>query len=140
MAADLPATVVVDASVGLKWVVDEPGSDQAVALIAGRRLIAPALFWIEAANALAMKARRGELSRAAVSDAWRDLADAPLEIVPLTPDAVTPALALDIGHTASDCAYLAVALAAGCPVVTADRRFAAMVAAQPTLAGKVLAL
>jgi predicted nucleic acid-binding protein len=142
MAVELPATLVVDASVGLKWVVDEAGSDAAVALIAGRRLMAPALFWIETANALAMKARRGELSRAAANDAWRDLANAQLEIVPLTAESVTPALALahDIGHTAYDCAYLAVALAAGCPVVTADRRFAAMVASHPTLAGKVLAL
>lgn len=138
----LPSTLVVDASVGLKWVIDEVGSDKAVTLIVGRRLIAPALFWIETANALAMKARRGELSRAAVSDAWRDLTDGPLEIVPLTPDMGTSALALaqDIQHTAYDCAYLAVALATGCPVVTADRRFATIVADHPYLVGKVILL
>jgi predicted nucleic acid-binding protein len=138
----IPHTLVVDASVGLKWVVDEEGSDLAVALIAGRRLIAPALFWVETANALAMKARRGEMSRAAVSDAWRDLTDGPLEIVPLTPETTTSALALaqDIQHSAYDSVYLAVALAVGCPVLTADRRFSAIVANHPSLASKVILL
>jgi predicted nucleic acid-binding protein len=141
-AADWPATLVVDASVGIKWVVDEPGSEEAVALIAGRRLIVPSLFWVETANVLSMKAKRGQLTRAAVTDAWRDLAEAPVEAVSLSPDAVSPALTLaqDIQHTVYDCAYLAVALAAGCPVVTADRRFASIVAAHPYLAGRVLLL
>ena len=57
----LPDTVVVDASVGLKWVIDELGSDAAVALVAGRALVTSALFWVEAANVLATKERRGEL-------------------------------------------------------------------------------
>ncbi|MDR3517148.1 MAG: type II toxin-antitoxin system VapC family toxin [Azospirillaceae bacterium] len=139
---DLPSTLVVDASVGVKWVVNEPDSDDAVALIAGRRLIVPGLFWVETANVLAMKAKRGELTRAAVTDAWRDLTDAPLEMVGLTADSVSSALMLaqDLAHTVYDCAYLAVALAAGCPVVTADRRFATIVAGHPYLAGRVLLL
>ena len=138
----LPATLVVDASVGIKWVVDEQGSDQAVALIEGRRLIAPALFWIETANVLAMKTKRGELTRAAAADAWRDLTAAPLEIVPVDVDATTEALTLaqDLQHTVYDCAYLATALAAECPVITADRRFANIAAGQPYLAGKMLVL
>ena len=79
----LPDTVVVDASVGLKWVIDELGSDAAVALVAGRALVTSALFWVEAANVLATKERRGELDRVGLEDAWRDLAQAPLETVPL---------------------------------------------------------
>ncbi|SNS30010.1 MULTISPECIES: type II toxin-antitoxin system VapC family toxin [unclassified Azospirillum] len=140
--ADLPPTLVVDASIGVKWVVDESDSDDAVALIAGRRLIVPGLFWVETANVLAMKAKRREMTRAAVADAWRDLANAPLELVNMAPDTVLPALTLaqDLQHTVYDCAYLAVALAVGCPVVTADRRFAAITAAHPTLAGRVLLL
>lgn len=140
--ADLPPTLVVDASIGVKWVVDESDSDDAVALIAGRRLIVPGLFWVETANVLAMKAKRREMTRAAVADAWRDLANAPLELVNMTPDTVLPALTLaqDLQHTVYDCAYLAVALAVGCPVVTADQRFATIAAAHPTLAGRVLLL
>ena len=64
----LPDTVVVDASVGLKWVIDELGSDAAVALVAGRALVTSALFWVEAANVLATKERRGELDRVS---GWR---------------------------------------------------------------------
>ncbi|HIJ62590.1 MAG TPA: type II toxin-antitoxin system VapC family toxin [Rhodospirillaceae bacterium] len=142
VVADLPSTLVVDASIGVKWVVDEHDSDDAAALIAGRRLIVPGLFWVETANVLAMKARRGELTRAAVTDAWRDLADSPLTCVTLSPDTVSSALTLaqDIQHTVYDCIYLAVALNAGCPVVTADRRFATIAAGHPYLAGRVLLL
>ena len=140
--ADLPSTLVVDASIGVKWVVDEPDSDDAVALIAGRRLIVPGLFWVEAANVLAMKAKRREMSRAAVSDAWRDLSNARLETLHMSPVTISPALSIaqDIQHTVYDCAYLAVALEAGCPVVTADRRFATATAAHPYLAGRVVLL
>ena len=138
----LPSTLVVDASVGIKWVIDEAGSDQAVALIEGRRLIAPALFWIETANVLAMKTKRGELPRVAATDAWHDLTAAPLEIVPVGVEATEQALALaqDLRHTVYDCTYLATALENNCPVVTADRRFAAIVATQPYLSGRILVL
>ena len=40
---ELPAVLVVDASVGVKWVVDEIGSEIAAGLIAGRRLLVPDL-------------------------------------------------------------------------------------------------
>lgn len=138
----LPSTLVVDASVGIKWVIDEQGSDQAVALIEGRRLVAPALFWTEAANVLAMKTKRGELFRAAAQDAWRDLVAAPLEIVPTDAALAERALALaqDLQHTVYDCIYLAAALDLGCPVITADRRFAAVTATLPYLGGKMLVL
>jgi predicted nucleic acid-binding protein len=55
----LPDPLVVDASVALKWVVDEPGSDAAFSLVAGQTLVTSALFWAEAANGLASKERRG---------------------------------------------------------------------------------
>jgi predicted nucleic acid-binding protein len=44
-------TVVIDASVAIKWVLEEPGSEQAISL-QDEELIAPALWLIEAANAL----------------------------------------------------------------------------------------
>jgi predicted nucleic acid-binding protein len=143
MHADaLPPSVVIDASVGLKWVVDEPGSDAAVALVVARSLITSGLFWAEAANALATKGCRGELDRAAVEDAWRDLARAPLEVVPLEPEGIHAALALaaDLGHPVYDCCYLAVALARGTVIVTADRRFRGLVEPYPSLAAHVMHL
>ena len=60
----------------------------------------------------------------------------------MSPVTVSPALSIaqDLQHTVYDCAYLAVALEAGCPVVTADRRFATVAAAHPYLAGRVVLL
>jgi predicted nucleic acid-binding protein len=141
-SADLPVTLVVDASVGLKWVVMEPGSEMAVALIEGRQLLVPDLFWIETANGLAAKVRRDELSRAAAQDAWHDLLHAPITARPTTPDIVTAALALaqDLRHPVYDCLYLSLAIVEHCPMVTADRRFAEVVRAQPYLAERIIVL
>ena len=139
---DRSPVLVVDASVGVKWVVDEIGSEMATALIAGRRLLVPDLFWVETANALAAKVRRSELSRAQAQDAWQDLSRAPVMSRPVTPDSLAPALGLaqDIGHPVYDCLYLAMAVAEKCHVVTADRRFAEVVRRHPCLAESLLLL
>jgi predicted nucleic acid-binding protein len=138
----LPDAVVVDASVGLKWVIDEPGSDAAVALVAGRALLTSALFWVEAANALATKERPAELDRAGLNDAWRDLVQAPLETAPL--DHATAKSALELAaklrHPVHDSCYLELALARGTVVITADRRFRRLAEAHATLAGRVVHL
>lgn len=47
----LAQSLVVDASVAVKWLVDEPGSD-AVHALKGRDLAAPALLRIEVANVM----------------------------------------------------------------------------------------
>lgn len=44
-----------------------------------------------------------------------------MSISPLLPAALD--VAISLGHSLYDCLYLALALARGCPVVTADRRF-----------------
>jgi predicted nucleic acid-binding protein len=140
--ADLPRTIVVDASVGMKWVVDEEGSDIAAALLAWRRLLVPDLFWIETANVLSTKVRRGELASAQAGDAWHDLSQAPVLSRTATPDTVAPALRLaqDIRHPVYDCVYLALAVEERCKVVTADRRFVEVVRNHPYLADSVVLL
>jgi predicted nucleic acid-binding protein len=139
---ELPQAVVVDASVGVKWVVDEPGSDAAVALLAGRTLLTSALFWVEAANALATKERRGELSRAALDDAWRDLVQAPLTSVAVDRTGVATALSLaaELRHPIYDCCYLQLAVQHRTAVITADRRFRQLVAPHAALAARVVHL
>ena len=139
---DLPAAVIVDASVGLKWVIDEDGSDVAVAIARGRGLVTSALFWVEAANVLATKERRGDLARGSLDDAWRDLLRAPLETCPLGPAETKGPLGLaaDLRHPVYDCCYLDLALARRTVVVTADRRFRALADRQPSLAGSVVLL
>jgi len=54
-------SLVIDASVALKWVLDETGGEAASALL-DEELIAPPLWLVEAANALWRRAQRGEIS------------------------------------------------------------------------------
>jgi predicted nucleic acid-binding protein len=61
------AEVVVDASLALKWVVEEPYSAEAHALLnrwreSRRALLAPALFLYEITNALAKRMQRRQLT------------------------------------------------------------------------------
>ena len=74
--------VVIDASVAIKWVVDEEGSDDAVPLIVGPALSAPDLLTSECGNILWKKARRGELTRDEASLAMNLLARADLNSFP----------------------------------------------------------
>ncbi len=133
------APLVVDASVGLKWVVDEALSPEAFALLTARPLRTPDLFWVEAANALASKVRRGDLDRGAATDAWLDLTEAPLETQPCTPELMGAALELahDLGHPVYDCVYLALAIKTDATFVTADRRLGTRLDGRPALARRV---
>jgi predicted nucleic acid-binding protein len=116
--------VVVDASVAVKWVVAEPGSEAALAL--RRRhgpagLLAPELLAVECANILWRKARLGELSAREARVAGAVLARAGVALLPVRLPAALD-LALRLGHPAYDCAYLALALERGLPFATADAR------------------
>ncbi len=116
-------SVVVDASVAVKWVVEEADSDAAVDL-AQYELWAPELMRVECANALWAKARRGELNDAEVVERTDALATVPMTLVSqeeLLGDAVR--LALELEHPVYDCLYLALAAQRETYVVTADRRF-----------------
>jgi predicted nucleic acid-binding protein len=53
---------VIDASVAIKWVIDEPGTQQAL-LLRQHPLSAPDLLVPECANILWKKVRRQELTR-----------------------------------------------------------------------------
>ena len=121
---------VVDASVAVKLLVDEPDSDAARKLAAsGRELHAPRLMASEVANALWRKARLGQIERADAGAALACLSDMPVrwnDDETVSADAVRLALALD--HPVYDCMYLALAYRMGATVVTADRRFVAAVA------------
>jgi hypothetical protein len=56
-------TLLIDASVTLKWVVEEDGTDLALALRQKARLMAPDLMVAECANILWKKVQRKELSK-----------------------------------------------------------------------------
>jgi len=121
---------VVDASVAVKLLVDEPDSGAARALAAsGQELHAPRLMVAEVANALWRKARQGQFERTDAGAAMAALSDMPMrwnDDETVGADAVRLALALD--HPVYDCVYLALAHRIGATVVTADSRFANAVA------------
>ncbi len=119
---------VVDASVALKWVLDEAGSAAASALLDGRTLFAPPLLATEAANALWVAARRGQITSNEAEDALDLILRAPFQPVPSGLNLPLRALELArlLDHPVYDCTYLALAIALERPVVTADRRFAAV--------------
>ena len=123
--------VVVDASVVLKWVVDEPGTDAALEFLDGEgSLHAPDFMLLEVANVLWAKVRRRVLSRPHADAAWEALAATPLALAPaggLIEPARALAFALDL--TLYDAVYVALAERRGCPLATADARLARAMAA-----------
>jgi len=117
-------TLVVDASIAVKWVVEEEGTTQALALRERAKLIAPELLVAECANILWKKVQRTELSTKEALLAARLLQGAEMELLPtrsLLEAAASIAIAL--GHPAYDCLYLALAIENDCQFVTADERF-----------------
>lgn len=115
---------VLDASVAVKWYLDEPGSEAARALQGFTvGLIAPQFLLVEVANILWKYSRKGELSPTTGSRILHHLGGAPIEWQEdshLYQDAFQ--LATETGRTAYDCLYLSLAITTDRPFVTADRK------------------
>ena len=117
--------IVLDASVVLKWFLPEAESEAAIRL---RELEvaceAPDLLLLEVANALWKHVQRGTIEASMAAGAVSALAEAPIgwrAAETLFQHAFD--LAIQTGRTVYDCAYLALAIESGNPLVTADRRF-----------------
>jgi predicted nucleic acid-binding protein len=136
----LSPAIIVDASVALKWVLDEDDSLLARAL-AGRDLAAPDLLWLECANGLWRWVRRGALSKRVAHQRFVALRRAPVALTPVG-ELLDRALmlAIELAHPIYDCVYLALALQRGVQVVTADRRFVNAVRRHVELSGAVVLL
>ena len=123
--------LVVDASVAVKWLVEEEDSDAAEGLLDARyELFAPRLLASEVGNALWRKVRMGELERShagALASAISEMAVRWMPDDEIGPDAVRLSLALD--RPVYDCVYLALAHRLGATLVTADARFVNALAA-----------
>jgi predicted nucleic acid-binding protein len=115
-------TLVVDASVAVKWLVPEPRSEAAEGVLAAADdLLAPDLLPVEVANALWKKVGRGELTVAEATEVLEVLGTTRLEIRPCAPvlnRALELARALD--HPVYDCVYLALAELSRAQLVTDD--------------------
>ena len=117
-------TLVIDASIAVKWVVDEPGTPEALALRQKAKLIAPELLVAECANILWKKVQRDELLKEEALLAARLLQGAEIELLPMRSllESATQ-ISIEIDHPAYDCLYLALAVEKKCKFVTADKRF-----------------
>jgi predicted nucleic acid-binding protein len=127
------SALVVDVSVGVKWMLPEPYAAEAVRLqSSGRPLHVPDFFEVELANVLWRKVRQGLLTRAQADAFLLQVPALPLvwhADRPLLPAAFD--LADQTQRTVYDCLYLVLAVQLGCQLVTADERFVNSLASTP---------
>ena len=121
-------TIVVDASLAIKWVLPEQGTEDALLLRSQWRdaleaVVAPPIFRPEITNALHQNVRRGRLGRSAAAEIL-DILIPLVEIAEpfgLYDRALELAAYLALGSI-YDALYLALAEAEGCAMWTADLR------------------
>lgn len=116
--------MIIDASVAFKLVVEEPGSEKAIAWIGRTELVGPTLIHAEVGNALWKRVRKGELAdEPEMADRLADLSRyiRTVDETPLIARALQLAIAL--GQPIYDCIYLALAEAEDDSLLTADARF-----------------
>jgi predicted nucleic acid-binding protein len=122
--------ICVDASLAVKWILDEERSDQAKALYratvrAGRQIVAPPLLPLEVTNILRQRTRSVDsMSLDVATDLLDEFLALPIEIH--NPDglhrrALALACSLDL-PAAYDAHYLALAEHLGCELWTDDQR------------------
>ena len=129
---------VVDASVGIKLFINEFLSDKADTLFAHLTVDPPALlavpdlFYIECANILWKHVRRFGYSATAAQKDLADLGRLSLHAVSTSSLMVEAlAIAVELGITAYDGCYIALARQLGLPCVTADEKLARSVRSTP---------
>lgn len=116
--------IVLDASVTLKLVTREPGTDQAQALLLDEERIAPDWMLAEVASGLANKVRYEGVDKRLANNALAavpQFIDRFLPTKPLLRDAMN--LGVELEHALYDCLYLVLAISENGRVVTADRGF-----------------
>jgi predicted nucleic acid-binding protein len=113
--------LIVDASVAVKWFLDEEGSEAARRLLAEASLDAPDLILIETYNAVWKRWRRREARGAQLDQVIPVLTRALSGLCPVR-DLIDAAAALSrqLSHPVYDCLYLALAARDAVPLVTAD--------------------
>lgn len=127
-----PGLAVLDASVAVRWLVTERGSEEAAVLL-GRPVgwLAPRLMLTEAAGALRRKTAGGELDATLAAQALDILVDgAEGGLIHIADDETLVAsalmLAISLKHRVPDCIYLALAEREGAALATADARLASL--------------
>jgi predicted nucleic acid-binding protein len=128
-------SLVVDASVGLKWVLPEDDSAQALALLDSDEDLLVPDFWLnEATNVLWLQVRKRLMTPDEVRTRLRVLAAAlaPTPTADLDLHMAALEMGLVVNHSPYDCLYAAFATAMGADrVVVADGAFLKAMQAHP---------
>ena len=139
MTSDAPRALVVDASVAVAILIEEPAGDRAALILrerdaAGGQIFVPAFFWLEIVNVLI---RRYRQPPGLVLQSIVDLQTLGLESVNLDrPHLLLTIDAMERGALLSyDAAYLALAESANAELLTFDRRLAAAAGSRALLIG-----
>jgi len=120
--------IVVDASVAVKWLVVEDGTEPANELLsAGSPLFVPSHARIEVVAAVVRKHREGTLSDAEVRrslDIWDGLLRDDVVKVIGFEELLEKAVAISMAnkHPLADCLYIAAAVRLGASLITADAK------------------
>ncbi len=126
-------SLVADASVAVKWFVEEPLWQDARRLIERRETIyAPDLLFAEIANVAWKMVRRNTIGRDQAATMVAGVSDPIVRVFPsslLRERALD--IAIDLDHPVYDCLYLACAERADAVLVTADTRLCAALAGGP---------
>jgi predicted nucleic acid-binding protein len=125
--------IVVDASVAVKWYVQELFADLAIEFYAQNQgdLTAPDIFVTEVVATLVRRANVEKSFRIDTEKSINNilqLIDAGLvdaRRMSVEHMATAANLALNLGHPLKDCIYLSLAMDLGCDLVTCDAKFAA---------------
>lgn len=131
------STWVVDASVGLKWCLDEVDSDRAALLLnalleGSAELVVPDLFFLECGNTFWKSVVRKTLDAGSATGNLDLLLALPLRVVSSKELAeASLAIALESEATAYDASYVALAEKEGCTLITADERLVGKVGKRP---------
>ncbi|NLX60473.1 MAG: type II toxin-antitoxin system VapC family toxin [Phycisphaerae bacterium] len=125
--------LVVDASVVVKLYFEEEHSDAAEKQLArAEELLAPDLLWVEVANVIWKRQRRGDLTQEAAAGILSQAMRLPIQVYEaseLLPDALDLALRFD--RTVYDSLYLALAVKTKTVMVSADQRLVRALADGP---------
>lgn len=124
--------MIIDASVAVKWLIEEAQSDLARGLLDRADLSAPSLLFPEVANALWKSVMRGQTDpMAPLREQMEDLSKA---VTTVDESHVMPRaleLAILFKHSVYHCVYLALAERLNDDMVTADDKFVQAVGADP---------
>lgn len=116
--------MIIDASVAFKWIVEEPGSDAADALVGRGDLFVPHLLFSEVGHAWWKRVSSGEVDPMEPFERhFRELRQVVVVVDESEVQARALELAIRFKHPVYDCVYLALAEARDDELITADDKF-----------------